>query len=438
MAHRKTHAGGPARGRGAGGGPRARIAAGMKTGVGVGVGVGVIGLVVGAFALAARDDTPPGIRRTAALAPETPGHARRPGPADALPAPRPASPTPRPVPGGQASPTPITPEAVAALVGPLRAEAMGDRWQALSELIPDEILDEIRDLHERLRDDPADAAALAALAEALEPYQAVIDAWVEASRVEDPDFGIDWSQGLDTLLPHLGPARRGTRLLAAAATVAAATGQADEAARLAAASLRLSGQILEEPVLLSSLVSVAMIADAEFAVSAALAAPGDGARAELAAAIERFAGNDPFAVLDALRWESGMVRRTFLEQRDRLATPSGAGAFLERYGAAPDPRFAAALHLAGNFDENLERELGGYERFLQEAALAVTTPGPPERLAELRRRLEAGEFGVLAGAIAPPLDNLRDTHAVGEAALRRMRAALGGLTPPAEASAAHP
>lgn len=74
-------------------------------------------------------------------------------------------------------------------------------------------------------------------------HAAHIDQIVEATKAPTCDFGIDYSGGPTTLLPHLAVQRRLARLLKADAVRLLAAGDKDGAARRVAALLRMASQI---------------------------------------------------------------------------------------------------------------------------------------------------------------------------------------------------
>mgnify|MGYP000116380519 CR=1 FL=1 len=77
----------------------------------------------------------------------------------------------------------------------------------------------------------------------LKQHAADIEKIVEASRSPSCDFGVDYSAGLETMLPHLGKLRPLARVLKADATRLLAAGDTDAAAKRVAALLRMAMQI---------------------------------------------------------------------------------------------------------------------------------------------------------------------------------------------------
>jgi len=74
----------------------------------------------------------------------------------------------------------------------------------------------------------------------------------------DLDFGLDYSQGFNLLLPHLAPLKRAVQILSAAAMLELHHGNAAEAAQHIRAMLALSTASADEPVLISQLVRIAI------------------------------------------------------------------------------------------------------------------------------------------------------------------------------------
>jgi hypothetical protein len=73
------------------------------------------------------------------------------------------------------------------------------------------------------------------------------------------DFGLDYSQGFEMLLPHLAPLKQSASRLSAASLIALREGKPAIAAKYIAAMLGLARGLEEEPLVISQLVRLAMI-----------------------------------------------------------------------------------------------------------------------------------------------------------------------------------
>jgi type II secretory pathway pseudopilin PulG len=83
-------------------------------------------------------------------------------------------------------------------------------------------------------------------------------------------WGLHWEKGFAMLLPHLSRYRQAAQLLAMRARLSAADGDTDDALRWVGASLRMSRQVTDEPVLMSQLVAIAVQAITQRAAEEAL------------------------------------------------------------------------------------------------------------------------------------------------------------------------
>lgn len=77
----------------------------------------------------------------------------------------------------------------------------------------------------------------------LSAYASTLDELVEASKLDRCDFGVDWSDGTRTSIPHLRHLRGLAALLRAQATRADRAGDSDSACRYMATSLRLAAHM---------------------------------------------------------------------------------------------------------------------------------------------------------------------------------------------------
>lgn len=83
----------------------------------------------------------------------------------------------------------------------------------------------------------------------------------KAAAIDACDWGIDWSHGFETVLPHLGKARRLAKLALLRAKVSLADKQVDAALADAVAAMRLSRHVAHRGVLVQMLVGMAVEGD---------------------------------------------------------------------------------------------------------------------------------------------------------------------------------
>lgn len=97
----------------------------------------------------------------------------------------------------------------------------------------------------------------------LEKHASVIEQLVAATRMAECDFGVDRSQGLDAMMPHLGKLRSLYRVLQADAKRCLEAGKSDEAAQRTAAMFRLGRHCVKDATaVIEWLVGVAIVAGA--------------------------------------------------------------------------------------------------------------------------------------------------------------------------------
>ncbi len=81
---------------------------------------------------------------------------------------------------------------------------------------------------------------------------------VQASEMPPPDWGLDWDQGFDLLLPHLSSGMAGSRMLAAHFQLQIEVGDLREIKNTFSACQTMADHYREDPCVISSLVSMSM------------------------------------------------------------------------------------------------------------------------------------------------------------------------------------
>ncbi|MCC5786307.1 MAG: hypothetical protein JJU33_06370 [Phycisphaerales bacterium] len=259
--------------------------------------------------------------------------------------------------------------------------------------------------------------ALSEILKNLQPY--IRDLLVVAEQPE-ADWGIEYSKGVEALLPHLGQLRRVELALRADARRLAAAGEDEAAADRIVALHRLSTQSRRNGILISALVnnSMGMRASMDTRILAVVYEIGPDARAKLLRAIDALPHEDRHGIEYAVAIEppffADYIRRTFNEER-------------------PGERIIESLMIEDESDiawvraltrSSLERELELYEQFGREAVKAWNDPEVLVRLGELSRKLESGEYGRVAKHLAPEFARVRQQAERAERDLQRARAAL--------------
>lgn len=243
---------------------------------------------------------------------------------------------------------------------------------------------------------------------------------VEASRLERCDFGIAYEHGIEATLPHLSFIRGSASMLRFAARERLMAGDADGAASHCAAILRMANQLRHDRALISPLVGFANcdVAFAEIAVlveSGRLTAKG---RAELLDACRAIDLNDPMGIKSALEGERRLSANWFTERKGARAGSEivsflvGAQAVAEN-----DPAQEKYLRTLLRLDEN--GVAADRKRFDQAYTDCLAVWDHPDRVLEVCRRIEAGEYGVLAALMLPSVHRASASAAKFRASLDR-------------------
>jgi len=152
------------------------------------------------------------------------------------------------------------------------------------------------------------------LAKRLSQQQGVVQLALKASSMEECDFEIDYADGFETILPHLGKMRNVARLLGADARRLELAGDLLGAAERTAALYRVAGHLSEDEVLIGSLVAIAIANVANEQAERLGGLDLDRAdRLAILGAIDALDAADPYGVLDAIELEQRIVRTWVVE-----------------------------------------------------------------------------------------------------------------------------
>ncbi len=252
----------------------------------------------------------------------------------------------------------------------------------------------------------------AELTKTLKDSDNAIFTFIRASKMDSADFGIEYSQGIGALLPHLGKMREGARLLAADAHRAVAEGKPDEAAERVAAMFGLSRHCVQDRLLISSLVSVAIhflaCQQVEYLInSGQMTAAG---KKQLAAAMDRFNTPDPWGVKNSIRGERHWV---VVWIRGQLAQPDGLKTFtsqvlplLDDKPDSEDIKAIQAMDAAG-----VSAELDKADAYYTAAISSFDQPEGEQRLKDLGDRVASGEFGIIGKHTLPAMSRAYSSNA---------------------------
>lgn len=237
-----------------------------------------------------------------------------------------------------------------------------------------------------------------------------IELLIEATRFPACDFGIDYDKGVDALLPNLSPMRRMAQILILDAHRLLTEGDADGATERVAACMRLAQHLSHEPVLINSLVSMAVFALAEGFIVENQASFSAANQQTIAAALTRFQTDDPFGCMNAVLGEAQhfggwMIRRVDNE----WSTPEGFAAdFSMLFDGDPQNEemaefFEGELKNPEAFQRNLRSQIERYCTALQLTAEAWNSLDAEQSLKALEAKIADGTFGNVAMMMAPSL-----------------------------------
>ncbi|HWB20705.1 MAG TPA: hypothetical protein VG711_10420, partial [Phycisphaerales bacterium] len=265
-----------------------------------------------------------------------------------------------------------------------------------------------------------------------------IDSAMRGSRLPYCDFDLDYSQGLELLLPHLGPLRNVARLMHAQALLQLHDNNPSAASATIAAMYRMANHLSADRTLISSLVAAAIFSLADSTSQAAfdrmLFSASDSAT--LYGAVSSIPAHDPFAFGEAI----AMEQSTLVDEFDRHFTQDEIPAdFLQSIQDPDTPPNPLITQIAeeGSFDQELQR----YDEFMTKVVSAFTNPDDEQaaaQLAELEKSCAAGDAGLLAQLLSPAFSRVHQMMLKNQASLADRLAMLKnqmeGAEPPIQAA----
>ncbi|MGP1346467.1 MAG: hypothetical protein ACTS3F_07355 [Phycisphaerales bacterium] len=293
--------------------------------------------------------------------------------------------------------------------------------------------------------------------ELLDQMDLVIEMLVEGSQLTGCDFAVDWHKGIEALLPELSPMRNAARLLMLDASRELNSGDPEAAAERVATVLRMGEHVSQDPVLITSLVGLAMFRMAgDFAIAGERAGVWtEESRTTIAHALDRYHGEDPFRFIRSMRGEERWVG-DWLEQRIdkewstpegfledvRMFTevvsidpgPAGGGAKApaadaNRQSAMPEepreiPDELRAIMESPDLREALKQEVELYRTAVRINTEAWNSPDALQRFERFERMLGEGEFGVLSQWMIPSFTRAHKQDHEARAFLEELRFAF--------------
>ncbi|MCC6909598.1 MAG: hypothetical protein IT430_16790 [Phycisphaerales bacterium] len=256
----------------------------------------------------------------------------------------------------------------------------------------------------------------------------IVDNVIRASQQGYSDFGLDYSQGFDMLLPHLGPMRNLARLVQADSAMRLHDGDGIGAAERIGALYRIADQAGDDRILISSLVGRAVFEVAEQSAEMGFdrGAFDPAAASVLLKATRAFDQDDPFQTLDAILMEQtlcvDMMRDHFLsgdpEKRSEILTDLASDAGLGEQLAQLSP-------------EEIETSLNQYSDLMEQFVVAFSQEDREVARAQLdaiAKGFETGEYGLVAQILTPALGRVYDLTMEGKDKLHARIELLEGVT----------
>lgn len=258
-----------------------------------------------------------------------------------------------------------------------------------------------------------------------------MDAARRAASLGRCDWGLDRSQGFQTLLPHYAPMREMARLFRAEAAVRMADGDLDGAIASIGALSGVARHASEDRLLLGSLVGSAIGAVADGSIQSALdRGLIDGSKAAtLIEALRPLAGTDPFRYVESIEGEREMMNTTV---RISLEDDDDLDELVELL--APEQREAFSKVAT---DEALA-QLAVCDLLLQRSAEALAEPDPQkasELLDGIEQAIEDGSAGVLGKLLLPTIRSVNESKRRSESMLASRFAQLRDLASGAKSPA---
>jgi hypothetical protein len=278
---------------------------------------------------------------------------------------------------------------------------------------------------------------------------------IRASRQPHCDFQIQFDKGPFALLPHLGAMRDAMRALRVDARKHIADGDAAGAVERLVAGMHLARDVMQDRILISSLVGVAMINQSIQEAQAELDAGklDDKSRQALTDAFSMFTGEDPFFIRAAVQHGERdlfvlWIKREFhgaTAGKDLVATrilDISTGAVAESAPAqapapgsakpAPAPKPAPSPPPPAHRPDELERLIAGMNEaqlgalvdllvpFYDQAASVWNDPDADQKLKGLSAKADSGGFGPLGSIFAPALTRCHDSDFKARAQVRHI------------------
>ncbi|GAB5496392.1 MAG: hypothetical protein Phyf2KO_14720 [Phycisphaerales bacterium] len=264
-------------------------------------------------------------------------------------------------------------------------------------------------------------------AELLETNQDRIEQIIDASRLAECDFGLNYEQGIETLIPQLAVMRSSAKLLVNDAR-RLKDSDLDATAERIAATIRIGEHASQTRTVIGSLVGIAITELARTETTKLLDENklSIGQAKLIDAALDRVLVEDPFFSLGSVRTEAAMMTRWIKHE----FSDENAG-----------EQFVDVFVIAGaeGHEDELEHELKGMDgdalgKMTEKAAVgyedlieAWQAEDPRAAMGRVEQKLIEGGYGPVAQLVMPALGNFRNRLDESEQGLTQLRERLNAV-----------
>ncbi|MCH8151816.1 MAG: hypothetical protein IH830_05535 [Planctomycetes bacterium] len=272
---------------------------------------------------------------------------------------------------------------------------------------------------------------------ALAQAQPILRMTRKGSRRAYSDFALDYGQGFELTLPHLGRLRNITQLIRTDAIVRLHDGDTSAAAAELATLYRLAGHVGEDRVVISSLVGNALFRAAEGITQIGFdrGAFTSADSAKLLKAIKTLGSNDPFDFVGAIETEKDFVVEWL---RDKYADPADRLRMFDQF-VSESNELTMIAELAMVDQTEFEGALDQVERLMDRVVEVFSMSDPVEAQFELHqigKEIRRGDHGLLAVILVPAYSKIYERMIQAEELITertaRLEAIISGAATPAE------
>lgn len=246
------------------------------------------------------------------------------------------------------------------------------------------------------------------------PLDSIVNGLENAASYPRCDFEVQWEDGATALLPHLSKMRSGARVCRVVSRMELSKGRTDRAAHVTALMLTQAQRAAQDPLLINSLVGIA-IADSALSEVEAIVARGPltpGAKQELLGALRKVDAKDPCNTRACVLGE----RDTFVPWLEKKCAGGDTGRKLHdvlvtelgmSLGSAGLSEEEVGTQLRSMDEKSLRDQLkemdGVYAKMLE----AWDKPDAVERLAAIEKSVLAGEHGLVTKLLMPTMNKAK-------------------------------